>query len=151
MSLNEEPKIVEWSETHYVFVEAVGPFQQNAPKAWQDAHACRKTLLAKNDVTGAMSLYKAKEQIYRAGFVLAKPPVDLPEGLRYEKFEGGKYLCFTLTGSYAQLPRASGRVFELVKERKLPVREGFNIENYVNDPSTTPEAELITEIQFPTV
>jgi len=149
MSLNEEPKIVEWTETHYVFVETVGPFQIHAPKAWQGVHTYKPALAAKNEITGAMSLYKLEGKIYRAGFMLAEAPVDLSEGLRYEKFEGGKYLCFTLTGSYAQLPQASGRVFELVKERKLPVREGFNIENYVNDPTTTPEAELITEIQFP--
>jgi hypothetical protein len=30
------------------------------------------------------------------------------------------------------------------------MRPGFAIENYVNDPQTTPEGELITEILIPT-
>ena len=51
-----------------------------------------------------------------------------------------------LTGSYAQLPEASGRVFEIVAEKKIPVRDDYNIENYLNDPRTTPEDQLITEI-----
>jgi effector-binding domain-containing protein len=151
MSLNEEPKIVEWPGTHYVFVEAVGPFQQTAPKAWQTVHTHKAALAANNQITGAMSLYKVEEKIYRAGFMLAEAPVHMAEGLRYEKFAGGKYMSFELTGSYAQMPQACARVFELVRKRGLPVRDGFFVEHYVNDPSTTAEADLITEIQFPTV
>jgi effector-binding domain-containing protein len=134
-----------------VFVEAVGPFQQNAPKAWQTAHTLLPALAARNKIIGNMSLYKVEEKIYRAGFALADAPVELPEGLRYEKFEGGKYMSFVLTGSYAQMPQACGRVFELVRKRELPVRDGFFVENYVNDPRMTSEDELITEIQIPTV
>ena len=35
MNLTEEPEIVAWPKTHYVFVEKVGPFQTNAPEAWK--------------------------------------------------------------------------------------------------------------------
>jgi effector-binding domain-containing protein len=56
-----------------------------------------------------------------------------------------------LTGPYSQLPEASRRAFELAKEHKLSLREDFNIENYVNDPRTTPEDQLVTEILFPVV
>ena len=38
---------------------------------------------------------------------------------------------------------------EMVKEQGIDVRDGWNIENYVNDPRTTPEAELISEICVP--
>jgi effector-binding domain-containing protein len=41
-------------------------------------------------------------------------------------------------------------VFGIVAEKKIPVRAGFNIENYVNDPRVTPEDEVMTEILFPT-
>jgi effector-binding domain-containing protein len=64
-------------------------------------------------------------------------------------FKGGRYYRFTHTGSYANLPAASARTFAIVKEKKLPLRDDFNIENYPNDPKTTPESELITEIYFP--
>ena len=38
MKLSEEPTIIHWPETHYVFIEKVGPFQNTAPGAWQELH-----------------------------------------------------------------------------------------------------------------
>ena len=66
------------------------------------------------------------------------------------KFAGGKYSRFVLTGPYANLGQATGRVMEIIAQTKLPVREDFFIENYVNDPKTTPEDQLMTEILAPT-
>ncbi len=97
-----------------------------------------------------MSLYKVAPQIYRAGVALATAPRDLPEGLAHEKFPGGKYSRFVLTGSFSNLPEACGRVFQIVAETKIPLRDDFGIENYVSDPHTTPEDQLITEILVPT-
>lgn len=150
MNLTEQPEIVNWPETHYVFVEKVGPFMNTAQQAWQNAHEFVPELSKNNKITGYMSLYKVGPQVYRAGFALATAPVELPAGLSYEKFAGGKYSRFVLTGSYRQLPQASGRVFELMAEKEIQVRDDFNIENYVNDPKTTPEDQLITDILIPT-
>ncbi len=151
MNLTEEPVIVNWPETFYVFIERTGPFQTNAPQAWQAAHACLPELLRLNRVTGYLSLYNVGSAIYRAGFALDAAPSELPAGLEYELFPGGKYAKFVLTGSYSNLPRASGRVFALVAEKGIATREGFNIEHYANDPRVTPEDELVTEILIPTV
>jgi effector-binding domain-containing protein len=90
-------------------------------------------------------------KIYRAGVSLAAEPVKLPAGLEYSKFEGGKYSRFVLTGPYPNLPQACGRVFEIVSERKLKLRDDYCIENYATDPRTTPEEQLVTEILIPTV
>jgi DNA gyrase inhibitor GyrI len=38
----------------------------------------------------------------------------------------------------------------MVGEQVIQVRDDFFIENYANDPRTTPEAELITQILIPT-
>jgi effector-binding domain-containing protein len=97
-----------------------------------------------------MSLYKRGPKIYRAGVSLAEEPKNLPANLKYEKFKGGKYNRFVLTGPYSNLPEASGRVFEIVAEKKIPVRDEYCIENYINDPRTTPEEKLVTEILIPT-
>jgi effector-binding domain-containing protein len=67
------------------------------------------------------------------------------------EFNGGKYSSFVLTGPYANLGRATGRVMELITETKLPLRDDYFIENYVNDPRTTPEEQLITQILVPTI
>ena len=88
-------------------------------------------------------------QIYCAGVALAGPPAKLPEGITYLEFKGGKYSRFVLTGPYSNLGRATGRVMELIAETKLPLRDDYFIENYVNDPKTTPEEQLITQILVP--
>lgn len=151
MNLTEKPDTVQWPETHYVFLEKIGPFPENAPAAWNKFHQVRAEIEQHNTITGYMSLYKMGPQVYRAGVSVAAPPKNLPPGLRYEKFAGGKYARFVLTGPYAQLGPATGRTCQLVAEQKIPLRDDFNIEHYVTDPRKTPEAELITHILFPMV
>ncbi|HTB95900.1 MAG TPA: GyrI-like domain-containing protein [Terracidiphilus sp.] len=150
MNLTSVPETTVWPVTQYVFVEKIGPFQQTAQAAWQEAHKLVPALAQQNKIVGYTSLYKTGPKIYRAGFTLAGPPVNLPEGLRYEKFAGGKYSRFVLTGSYTQLGEASGKVWKTVEEKGIALRDDFAIENYVNDPRVTPEDQLITEILIPT-
>jgi effector-binding domain-containing protein len=151
MNLTETPQIVTWPETQYVFLEKIGPFQITAPAAWGDLHKSVPAISEHNKITGYTSLYKVGPKIYRAGVSLAAAPQRLPEGLAYEKFKAGKYMKFVLTGPYSNLPQASGRVFEIVAEKKIQLRDDYCIENYANDPRTTPEDKLITEILLPTV
>jgi len=150
LQLTEVPEVMNWPETHYVFIEKVGPFQSTAPQAWQRMHQLIAKVLEQNKITGYMSLYKVAPQVYRAGVALTAAPKDLPESLAYEKFKGGKYSRFVLTGPYSNLPEACGRVFQIVAETKIPLRDDFGIENYVTDPRNTPEEKLITEILVPT-
>jgi effector-binding domain-containing protein len=150
MSLNETPEVVNWPPTHYVFIEKVGPFMENAPQAWGSLHQMLPQIAEGNEITGYLSLYKVGPKIYRAGVAVAAAPAKLPDGLKYEEFKGGKYSRFVLTGSYAQLGQASGRVFEIAAEKKLKMRDDYCVENYLTDPRTTPEADLRTEILIPT-
>ncbi len=151
MNLTQNPEVVNFPATHYVFVEKHGDFASIAPQAWKSAHTFIPELAKKNKITGYMSLYKMSSKMYRAGFALAGPPVELPEGMAYENFAGGKYSRFVLTGPYTDLPAASGHAWNTVKEKKIPVRDDYAIENYVNDPNVTPEDQLITQILIPTV
>jgi AraC family transcriptional regulator len=150
MNLTQEPELVTWPETHYIFIEKVGPFQNTAPLAWQTLHQFVPRISEHNKIVGYMSLYKVEAKIYRAGVTLAAEPTNLPDGLTYSKFSGGKYSRFVLTGPYSDLPVASGRVFEIVSEKQIQRRDDFCIENYVNDPRTTDRQRLITEILIPT-
>ncbi len=151
MNLTENPEEVTWPETHYVFVEKVGPFMENAGAAWQKAHTFVPALSERNKITRYMSLYKMGPKIYRAGFSLASPPVAVPEGLAYEMFPGGKYVRFVLTGPYTDLPEASGRAWGIISEKKVQLRDDFAIENYLNDPGVTPPDQLKTEILIPII
>ncbi|MFZ1087065.1 MAG: GyrI-like domain-containing protein [Terracidiphilus sp.] len=151
MNLTTEPQQVNWPETHYVFVEKSGAFMVTAPQAWGEAHSLVPALLQHNEIKGYMSLYKMGPEIYRAGFSLSAPPVNVPEGLQYTKFNGGKYIRFVLTGPYSNLPDASGRVWAMVSEQKIQLRDDFAIEHYLNDPRITPAEQLVTEILVPTL
>ena len=150
MNLTEDPEIVHWPETDYVFVEKTGPFPKICPEAWQTAHSLVPLLKEHNQITGYMSLYTMNPNVYRAGFALSGPPVNLPPEFKYERFAGGQYSKFVLTGPYSNLPQATGRVFEIVSKNDIMMRSDFCIENYANDPSKTPEDKLITEILIPT-
>ena len=130
-------------------MEKHGDIPTIAGQAWKSVHTFVPELSMKNKITGYMSLYKIGPKMYRAGFALADAPVDLPAGLAYEKFGGGKYAKFVLTGPYSELPQASRQVWNTVTENKVAVRDDYAIENYVNDPRATPEDQLITEILVP--
>ena len=150
MNLTTEPEIVTQPETHYVFLERVGPFSSTAGQAWQDLHKLEPAISKHNRINGAMALYKIGSKIYRAGFLLASAPQQLPSDVQYMLFGGGKYSRFVLTGPYSNLPEASGRVWSIVSEKQIPLRDDFAIEHYMNDPKTTPEDKLMTEILVPT-
>jgi hypothetical protein len=68
MKLNEVPEIVTWPETHYAFIEKIGPFQETAPQAWQTMHQLIPTISEHNKITGYMSLYKVEAKMYRRCF-----------------------------------------------------------------------------------
>lgn len=151
INLTEKPDSYTWPASYYVFVEKTGPFQETAPAAWQEFHQKVGSVAQEYGFVSMTSLYKvAPKMVYRAGVMVKAEPKKLPAGLSYEKFPGGKYARFVYTGSYANLGMVSGKVFDIVKSTRLPVREGFFIENYPNDPKTTPEDQLITEIMVPT-
>ncbi len=150
MELTHHPKIVHWPKMHYVYIENIGPFQATTAKAWKKLHALVPGIEEHNKITGYMSLYKFKlEHIYRAGVRLAAEPKELPRGLDYERFSGGRYARFIHTGPYSELPEASGRVFEMISAKGIPQRNAFCIEYYLTDPKKTAEKDLVTEILIP--
>ncbi len=151
MNLTEQDAIAIWPATHYVFLERIGPFHETAPAAWQGLHALAGALREHNEICGAMALYKVEGQVYRAGFALASAPRHLPATLRYELLPGGAFKRFILTGPYSDLPEASGRVWQLVTQQRLTLRNDFAIEGYISDPNTTPSEDLVTEILIPVV
>jgi effector-binding domain-containing protein len=150
MNLTEQPQRVTWPVSHYVFLETGGPFHTHAPQVWQDFQPLVSRIAEHNQITGFISQYKMGPEVYRAGVTLAAPPQQLPEGLAYLEFAGGNFSRFVLTGSYSHLGAATSRVMQIIAETKLPLRDDWFLENYVNDPKVTPEEELVTEILVPT-
>jgi len=67
LKLPPQPEIITWPETHYVFLEKIGPFQNTAAQAWQELQQFVPRIAEHNKITGFMSLYKVPAKIYRAG------------------------------------------------------------------------------------
>jgi predicted transcriptional regulator YdeE len=151
LNLTHTPEAIQFPETHYVFVERQGHIPAIAQQTWQTVGAFGREIAKHNRILGGAALYKTNPGVYRAGFMLAAAPASVPEGLTYVKLPAAQYSRFTLTGPYDQLPEATRRAFEIVAEKRIALRDDFNIERYVNDPLTTPADQLITEILFPTV
>lgn len=149
LSFKHEAEAVDFPAVHYVFIERIGNIPANAPGAWKTLHEFAPVLKQHNQVTGAAAFYRPAKGIYRAAFLIAAPPLKLPEGLSYEKFPGGTYTQFTLTGPYDQLPEAHTRSCAIADDEKIALRDDFYIEHYITDPSTTPAEQNITAILFP--
>ncbi len=150
LNLTHEPETIDFPATHYVFIERIGNIPANAPQAWKTVEKFASTLMAHNQITGAAAFYKPAKGIYRAGFILSASSVSLPSELTYEKFSGGKYARFALTGPFDQLPEANTRAFGVVAEKGIAMRDDFCIEHYLTDPRTTPAEQNVTEILIPT-
>lgn len=61
---------------------------------------------------------------------------------------GGKALCTLYTGPYSGIEKPYGELMDYIQQHKLKTAS-VSYEYYLNDPETTPEAELQTEIYFP--
>jgi len=149
LNLTPEPEIITWPAGHYIYIEKTGPFMQSAPAAWTALHSIIPTIEGKNKISKYLSMFKIGEgdsNIYHAGLEIEKEPTEIPAGMKYKLFPGGKYAKFKLIGPYDHLPEACGRAFGIVKEKNIPQRDDFNIEYYLNDPKVTPKEQLGTEI-----
>ena len=92
-------------------------------------------------------------------FPIAAPPtkpVKAGPG-SVETFSAGKALRFTHRGPYASLMNTYGQITDFLKANSLMKTDADWAkympmwEEYLNDPQTTPEAELLTYIYLPTV
>lgn len=151
MGLNEKYDTLNFPAAHYIYIEKIGSFLDTAPKAWQELHQLKDSICKENEITQIFSMYRMEKNLYRAGFAVSKKPEGkLVAPLKYEHFEGGPYMRFVLTGSYMQLPKACSRVMDIVHKEKLKTTDNFYLERYLNDPQTTEESQLKTEILIPT-
>jgi len=151
LNLTEEGEIVSFGPIHYAFIEKKGEFSETARECWTQLHSVRPEIAKNNEITLYFSLFQTEpEKIYSAGVGLTEPAKQLPPGIQYKLFPGGKYARFLLTGPFSNLPAACHRVFEIVKERKIQVRPNdYFAENYLDNPENTPEEKIRTEIMVP--
>lgn len=157
MNMTPEFETVTRPLTHLVFLEKRGPFSEIAPQVWKELHAQLPRLDSSQirEYLGVSGIDKGRPgedaMIYQAGVALAAEPEKLPTGLHHRAIKSGRYARFVLTGSYAHIWQAFDRAFKTLAEKRVELRPEFCIENYLNDPRSTAEDALLTEILVPVV
>jgi len=156
VNLTENPEIVETPPRTYLYLEKIGPFMVQAPKAWHEFSEIAEPLKPELSITGMAGLSKIDESkqgddrfVYQAGLFLKDTPKTVSKGLKLRTAPAGKYARFLLTGSYHQLPNAYPQIFSILQSRNISMRDEFCAEVYLNTPEETAEADLKTEILIP--
>ena len=155
MNLTSNFETVTRALTHYVFLEKRGPFAEVAPPLWNDLMPLLPRLNQEDirEYLGVSGVDKSQpgEQamIYQAGVGCVEQPERLPDGLQHRAIKSGKYARFLLIGPYSQIWPAFDRIFKTLADQKVELRPEFCIENYLNDPRSTPEEQLQTELLVP--
>lgn len=85
---------------------------------------------------------------FEAGIPVDRTDVAQGNGIQVGKTLAGKAVKAVYRGSYAGLGQANEQVQAFVVVAGYR-RDGYRWEQYVSDPATTPESELITHIYYP--
>jgi len=117
-----------------------------------------KTVLAALEKQGIkpsgppMTIYTATDDTgfeYTAGFPVAEAPKGpLPQDIIVGKSPEGRALKYIHRGSYDAMDSTYEAITNNLEEKKLEARDLF-AEQYVTDPLTTPEDNLVIEIYVP--
>lgn len=150
-----EVKIVQQPERRVAFVRHVGPYNECC-KAWQTlcSWAGPKGLLNKNT--------------HNLGLCYDDPEVTPPEKVRYDacitvddsiqpdgeigiqNIEAGEYAVFLHQGPYENLSKTYASLCgEWLPNSGRELKNAPSVEEYLNDPNTTPPEKLLVEIQMP--
>ena len=155
VNLSSEFQNVTRPLTHFVYLEKRGPFAEVAPPLWNELLPLIQRIDQPQirEYLGVSGIDKSKPgedaMIYQAGVACAEEPERLPGALQHKAIKPGKYARFLLTGPYSDIWMAFDRIFKTLDEKRVELRPEFCIENYLNDPRSTPEDKLQTELLVP--
>ena len=101
--------------------------------------------------------YDAENTAFTVAFPIAEPEGEQPEAgpASISRLPGGKTLRFTHHGPYRELMTTYNRITQFMVAKGLMASEADwekympMWEEYVNDPTQTPEADLVTYIHVP--
>jgi len=156
INLSDKPEIIQTQARSYLYLEKIGPFMVQAPKAWQEFSEIVEPLKSSLPIAVMAGLSRIDESkigdeqfIYQAGLFLDQAIGAVPKGLQLRTVSAGKFARFVVTGGYHQLPHVYPVIFSILAKENISEREGFCAEIYVNTPETASEENLKTEILVP--
>ena len=152
MPLKDITTEVEWRDVHYVYIEKPGTYLEVNSQCWAEFEAAKPHISDDSlHFLTYFSMFKhGNVKGFCAGGTVAEAPTEeLPAGVQYMMLEHGRYLQYTVSGDYSQLPDAYKTIMQRIEDGGIITRGGWYIEHYVNRHETTPEDELVTHILVP--
>ena len=148
-----EYKMVDVEKTPYLYQErtcsmdpqdisaAMGEVFQNV---W--AFIAEKKITPAGGPLSVYSTYDPQKMTFRSGFAVSADDAAKADGaVKAGTLPAGEVLHFTHVGPYAKLRDSYGEMMKYLEEKNLTVGAP-TWEIYVDDPQTTPEEKLRTEI-----
>jgi AraC-like DNA-binding protein/DNA gyrase inhibitor GyrI len=156
IKMNLEPEIIQRKKTTILGANAIGgEFSDIAPIAWQNFLAAIETRMSELEEceflgVGSMDKSDTKQVCsYSAAISIPENSKLTILGLRKEEIPASKYAKFILEGSHQNVWFAFEKAFKVIVNGSFELEQAPCLENYLNDPSTTKDEELRTEILIP--
>jgi AraC family transcriptional regulator len=150
------PEIIKREKTViYTSSSSGGDFKDIAPVAWQNFLKVLGTIsedLSKSEFLGVGTMDKSDTKAvcnYKAALSIPTNPKFVNAGLMKEELPASNYAKFLLKGTYNNIWIAFDKAFQVITEGPYEIADAPCLENYLNDPTKTPEEELLTEILIP--
>lgn len=140
----------------FVFVRRFGPYDEEAPRAWEALHRTVRVAAVKrpgHDAIGAAyddpGTVAADVMRYEAG-ITVDAGVPCPPGLQQGVLAGGRYAVFRYRGPYRDIGVAFDAVWaRWVAHANVTVRPAPCLEIYVDGGQRLPESERLTDLCVP--
>ncbi|MEM9617439.1 MAG: GyrI-like domain-containing protein [Pseudomonadota bacterium] len=148
-----EYKMVDVDETSYLFQErtcSMDPQDISATmgEVFQNVFAfvADRKIKSAHRPMSVYSTYDPQKMTFRAGFGVSADDASKADGdVKAATLPAGQVLHFTHVGPYAKLRDSYGEMMKYLEEKNLTVGAP-TWEVYVDDPQTTPEEKLRTEV-----
>lgn len=156
MNLTLTPEFVTRPSLQILYVEKNGIFKEVAMPTWYELIPAVNKGVKKDIITEYLGLSimntdssDDSDLSYIAAVAVSDVPAKIPSGLLNKKVPGGAYAKFILIGPTHLVWDAFDTIFKILADKKVTLRKGACIENYLSNPELVPENELVTELLVP--
>jgi len=139
-----------------VCVQRTGPYQQSAPAAFTALWGWLNEKGLAGQVRGSFGYGQddpastPADQLRYVACAQLEGDVEIDGDVKKQTLPGGRYAVYTLKGAYSGMTAAFGALYaEWLPNSGESLGKGPWLEDYLNDPSMTPESALRTDLCMP--